>query len=49
LIKHRDKYASTEDITVTKPRSAVSKKLLADIAKAHGGDIAKAAKGDPRS
>jgi bifunctional non-homologous end joining protein LigD len=47
LIKHRDGYASTADITVEKPRSAVSKKLLADIAKINGGDIPKAAKGDP--
>jgi len=47
LVKHLDGYASTEDITVDKPRSAVSKKLLADIAKANGGDVTKAAKGDP--
>jgi len=47
LIKHRDDYASDVDIVVEKPRSAVSKQLLADIAKAHGGDIAKAAKADP--
>ena len=47
LIKHRDGYASIEDITVDKPKSAVSKKLLADIAKANGGDVVKAAKGDP--
>jgi hypothetical protein len=32
---------------VEKPRSVVSKQLLADIAKTHGGDLAKAAKGDP--
>jgi bifunctional non-homologous end joining protein LigD len=47
LVKHRDGYASKEDITVDKPRSAASKKLLADIAKANGGDVVKAAKGDP--
>jgi bifunctional non-homologous end joining protein LigD len=47
LVKHRDGYASTEDITVEKPRSVVSKQLLADIAKANGGDTVKAAKGDP--
>src|SRR5438132_9118517 len=45
LLKHRDGYASTEDITVEKPRSVASKKLLADIAKANGGDTTKAAKG----
>lgn len=47
LVKHRDGYASTDDITVEKPRSVVSKQLLADIAKANGGDTVKAAKGDP--
>jgi len=47
LVKHRDGYASTDDITVHKPKSALSKKLLADIAKANGGDVTKAAKGDP--
>ena len=47
LIKHRDSYASKEDILAEKPRSAVSKKLLGDIAREHGGDVEKAAKGDP--
>jgi bifunctional non-homologous end joining protein LigD len=47
LIKHRDEYASTEDITLDKPRSVVSKRLLAEIAKEGGGDVAKAATGDP--
>ena len=47
LIKHRDEYASTEDVTTEKPRSIVSKRLLADIAKAGGGDVTKAASGDP--
>jgi bifunctional non-homologous end joining protein LigD len=47
LIKHRDQYASTEDITVEKPRSAISNKLLAEIAHAGGGDVEKAATGDP--
>jgi bifunctional non-homologous end joining protein LigD len=47
LIKHRDQYASTEDITLDKPRSVVSNRLLAGIAKEGGGDIAKAATGDP--
>ena len=47
LVKHRDRYASTADITVDKPRSAMSKNLLAEIAKVNGGDVSKAAKGDP--
>jgi bifunctional non-homologous end joining protein LigD len=47
LIKHRDDYASTEDIATEKPRSAISNKLLAEIAQAGHGDVAKAATGDP--
>jgi bifunctional non-homologous end joining protein LigD len=47
LIKHRDQYASTEDITETKPRSVVSNRLLADIARANGGNVEQAATGDP--
>jgi bifunctional non-homologous end joining protein LigD len=47
LIKHRDEYASTEDIAAEKPRSAVSNKFLADIARAGGGNVQKAATGDP--
>lgn len=47
LIKHRDQYASKEDILTEKPRSAASKKLLGEIARQGGGDVEKAAKGDP--
>ncbi len=47
LMKHRDPSESKEDILIAKPRSVVSKKLMAEIAKAHGGDVEKAAKGDP--
>jgi bifunctional non-homologous end joining protein LigD len=47
LIKHRDKFASTDDITVSQPRSVLSKRLLADIARENGGDVDKAATGDP--
>jgi len=47
LIKHRDGYASAEDILTEKPLSVKSKRLLADIAKANGGDVRKASKGDP--
>ncbi len=47
LIKHRDDSASKDDITITEPRSAISKKLLREIARAHGGDVARAAKADP--
>jgi bifunctional non-homologous end joining protein LigD len=47
LIKHRDKYASDKDPTTSQPRSVLSKRLLADIARDNGGDIEKAASGDP--
>jgi bifunctional non-homologous end joining protein LigD len=36
LIKHRDNAASAEDITVAKPRSAVSRRSLAGIARKAG-------------
>jgi len=48
LIKHRDQYASTRDITAEEPRSIVSKRLLAEIARDEGGDVEKAATGDPQ-
>lgn len=48
LIKHRDKFASADDILTEKPRSVLSRRLLAQIAKAEGGDVAKAATGDPQ-
>jgi bifunctional non-homologous end joining protein LigD len=36
LIKHRDKSASTEDIAAARPRSAVSRRTLAGIARRAG-------------
>ena len=47
LIKHRDRYASTEDVTESEPYSVRSHRLLADIARDGGGDVRKAATGDP--
>src|SRR6202049_1232724 len=48
LIKHRDEFASPGvDITEEMPRSAVSNRLLAEIARDGGGDGGKAATGDP--
>jgi DNA ligase D-like protein (predicted 3'-phosphoesterase) len=47
LIKHRDEAASTEDIATTKPRSVLSKRILAEIAIEEGGDVRKAATADP--
>jgi bifunctional non-homologous end joining protein LigD len=47
LIKHRDRYASTEEILSEEPRSVLTKRLLSEIARDGSGDVAKAAKGDP--
>jgi bifunctional non-homologous end joining protein LigD len=49
LIKHRDRYASTKDVTVEQPRSALTGRLLAEIARDEGGDVARAATGDPET
>jgi bifunctional non-homologous end joining protein LigD len=48
LIKHRDEFASDEDVAEEMPRSAVSNRLLADIARDGGGDPERAATGDPK-
>jgi bifunctional non-homologous end joining protein LigD len=47
LIKHRDRYASSGDILAAKPRSVLTNRLLAGIAREEGGDVQKAATGDP--
>jgi bifunctional non-homologous end joining protein LigD len=47
LIKHRDAYASDRDITASMPRSVISNRTLAEIAQAEGGNVKKAASGDP--
>jgi bifunctional non-homologous end joining protein LigD len=47
LIKHRDRYASNRDIAVAEPRSVLSRRLLADIAREEGGDVEMASTGDP--
>ena len=48
LIKRKDDAASkTVDVAAEKPRSVVSRRLLAGIARDEGGDVARAATGDP--
>ncbi len=47
LIKHRDEFATTKQITEEEPRSVVSKRLLVEIARDEGGNLEKAATGDP--
>jgi len=47
LMKRTDRHASTVDVTRAKPRSVLTRRLLAGIARDEGGDVAKAATGDP--
>ena len=47
LIKHRDEFATKGDIAEEEPRSVVSKRLLIEIARDEGGNMQKAADGDP--
>jgi len=47
LIKHKDAYASDESVTDTQARSVLSDRTLAEIASDEGGNVAKAATGDP--
>jgi bifunctional non-homologous end joining protein LigD len=47
LIKHRDAYASKKDITKEQPYSVKTRRLLANIAQDGGGNVEKAASGDP--
>jgi bifunctional non-homologous end joining protein LigD len=47
LMKRRDRSASTTNVTIAKPRSVLTRRLLAGIARDEGGDVAKAATGDP--
>ena len=48
LMKRKDAAASSDvDIATAKPRSVLSRRLLAGIARDEGGDVTKAATGDP--
>jgi bifunctional non-homologous end joining protein LigD len=48
LIKSRDEHASKDDITVTKPRSVLTRRLMATIARDAGGDVETARTADPK-
>jgi bifunctional non-homologous end joining protein LigD len=48
LIKHRDYYTMDEDVTEIAPVSILSRRTLAEIAEDEGGDVKKAATGDPK-
>jgi bifunctional non-homologous end joining protein LigD len=47
LIKHGDDDATPADITDRAPRSALSKRLMAEIAFDEGGNVERAARSDP--
>lgn len=47
LLKHRDFYAAEIDVTEIAPASILTRRTLAEIAEDEGGDIKKAATGDP--
>ena len=48
LIKHRDYYTMTEEVTQVAPASILTRRTLAEIAEDEGGDVKKAATGDPK-
>jgi bifunctional non-homologous end joining protein LigD len=47
LIKHRDYYTTDLDVTEIAPASILTRRTLAEIAEDEGGNIEKAATGDP--
>jgi bifunctional non-homologous end joining protein LigD len=50
MIKHRDRFVSTDDVTLTRPLSVVSRRTMAGIARAAGAtarQLALAASADP--
>ena len=49
LIKHRDYYITEEEVTEIAPASILTRRTLAEIAEDEGGDVKKAATGDPRN
>jgi bifunctional non-homologous end joining protein LigD len=48
LIKHRDYYTTEEEVTELAPASILTRRTLAEIAEDEGGDVKKAATGDPK-
>src|SRR5256712_11928524 len=47
LIKHRDYYTTDQDVTELAPTSVLTGRTLAEIAGDEGGNVGKAATGDP--
>ncbi len=48
LLKHRDYYTTQEEVTELAPASIVTRRTLAEIAEDEGGNVKKAATGDPK-
>jgi len=49
LIKHRDYYNTEADVTELAPASILTRRTLAEIAEDEGGNVRKAATGDPQT
>jgi bifunctional non-homologous end joining protein LigD len=49
LIKHRDHYTTQEEVVDLAPASILTRRTLAEIAEDEGGNVKKAATGDPRN
>jgi bifunctional non-homologous end joining protein LigD len=48
LIKHKDYYTTEEEVTEIAPASILTRRTLAEIAEDEGGNVKKAATGDPK-
>ncbi len=48
LMKHRDYYTTEEEVTELAPASILTRRTLAEIAEDEGGNVKKAATGDPK-
>lgn len=48
LLKHRDYYTTEEEVTEIVPASILTRRTLAEIAEDEGGNVKKAATGDPK-
>jgi len=48
LLKHRDYYTTDEEVTEIAPASILTRRTLAEIAEDEGGNVKKAATGDPK-
>lgn len=49
LIKHRDYYTTEAEVTEVAPASILTRRTLAEIAEDEGGNVKKAATGDPKN